>query len=90
MLDRLIETGLFGNTRPEAARIALYDHCKLLVAQGTLQMPPPLAGRDAAPCEERTTAPDSPLAQCYRDIAARVRDGIAGSSRAAPKIVIEA
>jgi len=36
------------------------------------------------------TAPDSPLAQCYRDIAARVRDGIAGSSRAAPKIVIEA
>ncbi|HJY16635.1 MAG TPA: P-loop NTPase, partial [Xanthobacteraceae bacterium] len=30
------------------------------------------------------TAPDSPLAQCYRDIAARVRDGIAGSSRAAP------
>ena len=36
------------------------------------------------------TAPDSPLAQCYRDIAARVRDGIAGASRAAPKIVIEA
>ena len=36
------------------------------------------------------TAPDSPLAQCYRDIAARVRDGIAGASRTAPKIVIEA
>ncbi|MGC2135666.1 MAG: P-loop NTPase [Xanthobacteraceae bacterium] len=36
------------------------------------------------------TAPGSPLAQCYRDIAARVRDGIAGASRAAPKIVIEA
>ncbi len=36
------------------------------------------------------TAPDGPLAQCYRDIAARVRDGIAGASRAAPKIVIEA
>jgi ATP-binding protein involved in chromosome partitioning len=36
------------------------------------------------------TAPDSPLAQCYRDIAARVRDGIAGASRQAPKIVIEA
>ncbi|MFZ0778969.1 MAG: iron-sulfur cluster carrier protein ApbC [Xanthobacteraceae bacterium] len=36
------------------------------------------------------TAPDSPLAQCYRDIAARVLDGIAGASRAAPKIVIEA
>jgi ATP-binding protein involved in chromosome partitioning len=36
------------------------------------------------------TAPDSPLAQCYRDIAARVRDGLQGASRAAPKIVIEA
>jgi ATP-binding protein involved in chromosome partitioning len=36
------------------------------------------------------TAPDSPLAQSYRDIAARVRDGLAGASRPAPKIVIEA
>jgi ATP-binding protein involved in chromosome partitioning len=36
------------------------------------------------------SAPDSPLAQCYRDIAARVRDGLQGASRAAPKIVIEA
>src|SRR6185312_4358745 len=33
--------------------------------------------------------PDGPHAQTYRDIAARVRDGIAGASRAAPKIVIE-
>jgi ATP-binding protein involved in chromosome partitioning len=36
------------------------------------------------------TAPDSPLAQCYRDIAARVRDGLQGATRQAPKIVIEA
>ena len=36
------------------------------------------------------TAPDSPHAQCYRDIAARVRDGLQGASRPAPKIVIEA
>jgi ATP-binding protein involved in chromosome partitioning len=36
------------------------------------------------------TAPDSPLAQCYRDIAARVRDGLQGASRPVPKIVIEA
>ncbi len=36
------------------------------------------------------TAPDSPNAQIYRDIAARVRDGMAGPSRPAPKIVIEA
>ncbi len=36
------------------------------------------------------TAPDSPLAQCYRDIAARVRDGLQAAGRSAPKIVIEA
>jgi ATP-binding protein involved in chromosome partitioning len=35
-------------------------------------------------------APDSPLAQCYREIAARVRDGLMGESRPAPRIVIEA
>jgi ATP-binding protein involved in chromosome partitioning len=34
--------------------------------------------------------PDGPLAKAYRDIAARVRDSLAGESRAAPKIVIEA
>jgi len=31
-LDRLVETGLYGNNRTEAARVALYDHCKLLIA----------------------------------------------------------
>jgi ATP-binding protein involved in chromosome partitioning len=36
------------------------------------------------------SAPDSPLAQSYRDIAARVRDGLQGASRPAPRIVIEA
>jgi len=36
------------------------------------------------------TAPDSPQAQCYRDIAAHVRDGLQAASRPAPKIVIEA
>jgi ATP-binding protein involved in chromosome partitioning len=36
------------------------------------------------------TAPDGPHAKYYRDIAMRVRDGLAASSRAAPKIVIEA
>jgi hypothetical protein len=34
--------------------------------------------------------PDSPNAQIYRDIAARVRDGLQVASRPAPKIVIEA
>ena len=36
------------------------------------------------------TAPDGAHAKYYRDIAMRVRDGLAASSRAAPKIVIEA
>jgi ATP-binding protein involved in chromosome partitioning len=36
------------------------------------------------------SAPDSANAQCYRDIAARVRDGLEGASRPAPKIIIEA
>jgi ATP-binding protein involved in chromosome partitioning len=35
-------------------------------------------------------APDGPHAKIYRDIAARVRSGLAGASRPAPKIVIEA
>jgi ATP-binding protein involved in chromosome partitioning len=36
------------------------------------------------------TAPDSAHAQVYRDIAARVRDGLQGAGRPAPKFVIEA
>jgi ATP-binding protein involved in chromosome partitioning len=36
------------------------------------------------------TAPDSAHAQVYRDIAARVRDGLQGASRPAPKFIIEA
>ncbi|MBO0718524.1 MAG: Mrp/NBP35 family ATP-binding protein, partial [Rhizobiales bacterium] len=36
------------------------------------------------------TAPDSAHADHYREIAIRVRDGLAASSRPAPKIVIEA
>src|ERR1700691_1004632 len=36
------------------------------------------------------TAPDGPHAKSYRDIAARVRDGLQVASRPAPKLVIEA
>jgi ATP-binding protein involved in chromosome partitioning len=36
------------------------------------------------------TAPDSPHAQTFRDIAARVRDSLRAETRPAPKIVIEA
>jgi hypothetical protein len=45
-LDRLVETGLYGNNRTEAARIAIYDHCKLVVGQGTIEMAPRLPSRD--------------------------------------------
>jgi hypothetical protein len=41
-LDRLVETGLYGNNRTEAARVALYDHCKLLIADRKLEMAPRL------------------------------------------------
>jgi ATP-binding protein involved in chromosome partitioning len=37
-----------------------------------------------------SAAADNPLAQYYRDIAVRVRDGLAAAGRPAPKIVIEA
>jgi ATP-binding protein involved in chromosome partitioning len=36
------------------------------------------------------TDPDGPHAMTYRTIAARVRDGLVGASKPAPKIVIEA
>ncbi|HEX4410140.1 MAG TPA: Mrp/NBP35 family ATP-binding protein [Xanthobacteraceae bacterium] len=36
------------------------------------------------------SAPDGPHAKNYREVAARVRDALAGASRPAPKIVIEA
>jgi ATP-binding protein involved in chromosome partitioning len=36
------------------------------------------------------SVPDGPHAKAYRDIAARVRDGLLVASRPAPKIVIEA
>jgi hypothetical protein len=44
-LDRLMEKGLYGNTRAQAAMIALFDHCKLLIGEGKLQeapLPPPM------------------------------------------------
>ena len=37
-LDRLVETGLYGNNRTEAARVVIYDHCKLLIAQNRLEV----------------------------------------------------
>ena len=48
-LDRLIETGLYGNNRAEAAKIVLFDHCKLLIGQGKLDDAPPIAGGAAVP-----------------------------------------
>jgi hypothetical protein len=46
-LDRMVEMGVFGNTRREAAKIALYDHCKLLVAQDKMKMAPPIPSSGA-------------------------------------------
>jgi hypothetical protein len=47
-LDRLVETGLYGNNRTEAARVALYDHCKLLIADRKLEMAPRLPSMQVA------------------------------------------
>ncbi len=44
-LDRLVETGIFGNNRAEAARVALYDHCKPMIAQRILTAASALPGR---------------------------------------------
>lgn len=41
-LDRLIEKGLYGNGRAQATVIVLFDHCKLLIAQGKLDEAPPI------------------------------------------------
>jgi hypothetical protein len=48
-LDRLIEKGLYGNSRTDAIRVVVYDHCKLLIAQGKLGEAPPLPGSAALP-----------------------------------------
>jgi hypothetical protein len=41
-LDQMVGTGLFGNNRAEAIKIALLDHIKLLIARETIGMAPPL------------------------------------------------
>lgn len=46
-LDRLVETGLYGNKPTEAIKVVLYDHCKLLVAEGKLDMAPAIPGSRA-------------------------------------------
>jgi hypothetical protein len=48
-LDRLIEQGLYGNSRQDAIRVLVYDHCKFLIAQGKLAEAPPIAGGVAIP-----------------------------------------
>jgi hypothetical protein len=48
-LDRLVELGVYGNNRTEAARIAIYDHCKMLIAEGKLNLAPPPAEIEMLP-----------------------------------------
>ncbi len=55
-LDRLIEKGIYGNTRHEAARVALFDYCKLLIGQGKLAEAPAVPIGTAAVVVE----PDAP------------------------------
>ncbi|MFA6018614.1 MAG: hypothetical protein WC722_00010 [Rhodospirillales bacterium] len=45
-LDRLVEKGLYGNSRAEAAKIVLFDHCKLMIAQGQLSTAPELPSKE--------------------------------------------
>jgi hypothetical protein len=47
-LDRMIEMGMYGNTRRDAAKIALFFHCKLLVDQEKMKMAPPIGAAVAA------------------------------------------
>lgn len=78
-LDRLVETGLDGNNRTEAARVALYDRCKLLIADGKLGTAPALPGKDVTeariasrrPAHERDFLPPGRARRC--------RSGLAGS-----------
>jgi hypothetical protein len=51
-LDRLIEGGLYGNKRAEAAKVIIYDHCKLLIGQGKLNEAPPIPGGSALSINE--------------------------------------
>jgi hypothetical protein len=41
-LERLVETGLYGNNAAEAAKVVIFDHCKLLIGQGKLSDAPPI------------------------------------------------
>ena len=55
-LDRLVETGLYGNNRTEAARNALYDHCKILVSNSTIPAIPALQSRDVTAFDDNVSA----------------------------------
>jgi hypothetical protein len=59
-LDRLVEKGLYGNNRADAAAVVLYDHCKLLIAQGELGKVPPIAGSAAIPIAQSPTPTSAP------------------------------
>jgi hypothetical protein len=51
-LDRLIEKGLYGNKRAEAAKVIIYDHCKLLIGEGKLTEAPSIPGSSALTINE--------------------------------------
>lgn len=42
-----MEKGLYGNGYSEAAKIVIFDHCKLLVGKGEIPGIPAMPGSDA-------------------------------------------
>jgi hypothetical protein len=54
-LDQLVELGFYGNNRTEAARIVIYDHCKLLVADRKLRLARPPVDLEMSAARQSTT-----------------------------------
>jgi hypothetical protein len=55
-LDRLVEKGLYGNNRADAAAVVIYDHCKLLIADSKLTEAPQIPGSNAKPIAQSPTS----------------------------------
>src|SRR5687767_7058416 len=72
-----------GGARHEAERLSV-------PFLGEVPLHMDIRGKSDAALPVVATSPAGPPAKIYRDIAARVREQIAGATRAAPKFVIEA
>jgi hypothetical protein len=45
-LNRLVETGLYEDNRTEASRVALHDHCEILITDEKLVLAPRLPSKE--------------------------------------------